>query len=551
MTDGVSARYGDLLTGSYDCVDRVVLNAYFSLGHSPGGFRVWWRGWHGGSDDELDNAHLMRMAGRFARRVRAWGHARGVEVVDCKADERKHLLAEEYLATHTVTTGVFLILVARAPATVWDVRRSKAKGHIGNLAKKKSYVNHYSFHIMDPDFGHVTIKMSGHAPFSAQVIVNGHEYVAAQAGAAGIGYTKEGNCFTATPDPAGLARIADTLSQSAIVGRLGQVCDRWIYTACLCFGLDLDDQERSGFRYSYSIYQIEYSRNLIFASGARLDRTFEAIVDRTRSRLDVPKVRTMFGAKGRPHRKGGDLSPRQAVVIETPRWDLTIFKVHFGLLTLKAYSKGEHVLRFEAVVHNTRQLGTGRILDRFPVIVERLEGMVERFLTMLDCVDIGFIADGTLDELPLPGRLGATRVGGIDTNKPRARAVLSAAAALSVAPDGFTVADLATKVTAMGNLASTDYTVRQAAYDIRKLRAKHLVVKPDHTRRYQVPPDAARTMTALGVLRDHVVAPLLAGVAAPRRGRKPSTWTKVDKDYDTLRVDMQTLFADLGLVTAA
>ncbi len=60
--------------------------------------------WHDGSDDELDNAHLMRMAGRFARRVRAWGHAHGVEVIDCKADERKHLVAEEYLATHTVAT---------------------------------------------------------------------------------------------------------------------------------------------------------------------------------------------------------------------------------------------------------------------------------------------------------------------------------------------------------------------------------------------------------------------------------------------------------------
>lgn len=177
--------------------------------------------------------------------------------------------------------------------------------------------------------------------------------------------------------------------------------------------------------------------------------------------------------------------------------------------------------------------------------------MVERFLTMLDCVDIGFIPDGTLDQLPLPGRLGATRVGGIDTNKPRARAVLAAAAALSVAPDGFTVTDLAAKVTAMGALAGTDYTVRQAAYDIRKLRAKHLVVKPDHTRRYHVPPDAARTMTALGVLRDHVITPLLAGVASPRRGRKPATWTKIDQDYDTLRVDMQKLFTHLALATAA
>jgi hypothetical protein len=551
MVDGLSERYGDLLMGSYDCVDRVVLNAYYPLGHSPGGFRTWWRRWHGGSDDELDNNHLMRLAGRFARRVRAWGHAHGVEVIDTTAGERKHRIAEEYLATHNVGTGVFLILVARAPTTVWDVRRSKTRGHIQNLAKKKSYVNHYSFHIMDPDFGHVTIKMSGHPPFGAQVILNGHEFVAAQAASAGIGYTKEGNCFTATPDPAGLARIADTLSQPAIVGRLGQVCDRWIYTACLCFGLDLADQDRSGFRYSYSIYQVEYSRNLIFASGAQLDRTFESIVDRTRSRLDVPKVRTMFGARGRPHRKGGDLSPRQGVVIEKPRWDLTIFKVHFGLLTLKAYSKGEHVLRFEAVVHNTRQLGIGRVLERFPDIVDRLRAMVERFLTMLDCVDVGFIADGVLDDLPLPSHLGATRLGGIDMNKPRARAVMAAAGALSVAPDGFTVADFAAKLNAMGNLAGTDYSVRQAAYDIRKLRAKRLVVKPDHSRRYHVPAGAARTMSALAVLRDQVIAPILAGVASPRRGRRPSTWTKVDQDYDTLRVGMHALFNDLGLVTAA
>ena len=72
MADDFCERYGDLLTGSYDCVDRVVLNAFFPLGHNPGGFRAWWRRWHDGSDDQLDDTHLMWMAGRFARRVKAW-----------------------------------------------------------------------------------------------------------------------------------------------------------------------------------------------------------------------------------------------------------------------------------------------------------------------------------------------------------------------------------------------------------------------------------------------------------------------------------------------
>jgi len=180
MTDLFSERCGDLLTGSYDCVDRIVLNAYFSLGHSPGGFRVWWRRLHTDGDERLDNAHLMRLAGRFARRVRASAQAHGIPVIDCGAGERKHQIAEDYLAEHQVSTGVFLILVARAPATVWKVSRSAA-GVICNLEKRKEFVNHYSFHIIAPSWGHVTIKISGHPPFGAQVILNGHEYVASAA----------------------------------------------------------------------------------------------------------------------------------------------------------------------------------------------------------------------------------------------------------------------------------------------------------------------------------------------------------------------------------
>jgi hypothetical protein len=38
---------------------------------------------------------------------------------------------------------------------------------------------------------------------------------------------------------------------------------------------------------------------------------------------------------------------------------------------------------------------------------------------MLDCMDIGFLPDGILDELPTASQIGATRVGGVDLNKPR------------------------------------------------------------------------------------------------------------------------------------
>lgn len=550
MADEFTERYGDLLTGSYDCVDRIVLNAYFSIGHSPGGFRTWWRRWHDEGDDSLDNAHLMRLAGRFARRVRAWAGANQMPVIDCKADQRKHRIAEDYLREHSVGVGVFLVLVARAPAPVWKVTRTSG-GKIRNLEKTRQFVNHYSFHIMDPTFGHLTIKMSGHPPFAAQVILNGHEYVACQAHAAGISFAKEGNCFTRIGEPDRLAQIADTLSHPGTIGRLSQVIDRWIYTACLCFGLDLDEQRRSGFGYAYSIYQLEYSRNLIFASGAVMEHAFDTIVDRTRSRLDVPKLRTLFGVGARPRWRGEDLSPRQAVVIERPRWNLTFFKVHFGLLTLKGYTKGEHVLRFEAIVHNTNALHTGRVLEKFPTIVARLAAMVDRFTSMLDCVDVGFLPDGILDQLALASQIGAIRVGGIDLNRPRMRDALAAVLALAVAPDGFTVTELTDKVRSLAGQTDQDYTVRQAAYDLRKLRGKHLVVKPERTRRYHVPGQSARTIAALLALRNHVIAPILAGVRRPGPGRPPKTHTRIDRDYEQLRTGMRTLFHDLAIDTAA
>jgi hypothetical protein len=30
-------------------------------------------------------------------------------------------------------------------------------------------------------------------------------------------------------------------------------------------------------------------------------------------------------------------------------------------------------------------------------------------------------------------------------------------------------------------------------------------------------------------------------------GRKPTTWTRIDRHYETLRLDMRALFHDLGL----
>jgi hypothetical protein len=117
------------------------------MGHDPGGFRLWWRQLSG-SDATLDNAHLMRLAGRFGRRVHGYAKAHKIPVVNCSAEERKHDLAEDYLGKTTITHGLFLVLVGRTQAPVWDV---SANHHI-ERKRPMPYVNNYSFHILDAEW---------------------------------------------------------------------------------------------------------------------------------------------------------------------------------------------------------------------------------------------------------------------------------------------------------------------------------------------------------------------------------------------------------------
>src|SRR4029450_10518220 len=205
-----------------------------------------------------------------------------------------------------------------------------------------------------------------------------------------------------------------------------------------------EDQNQNGFHYQYSNYQVEYSRNLIFEIGGHMDQVFQALIDRSRVLLGLKTVKTSLGYKHRPKiRKRKNKSAEWEVAVEKPTYDLTIFKLHCGKLTLKIYTKGERVLLIEAIAHNTQELDCGRSLEKFPEIVFLLKSMLERFLDALSCIDQCFIADDMLENLPAASQVGKALVGGIDLNKSRMRRVVEGVIALSALPGGFTASELA------------------------------------------------------------------------------------------------------------
>ena len=179
--DAFSAYHAHLIEGSYDCVDRLVVNCYYQLGQTGGGFRTFWRRWKG-DDRRLSNEGLRQGAGDFARRLKAHCRKHDIPWIECAAGDVKYEIAREHRPQDPKFRGIFAVLVGRAPAPLWQVRRN-SQGQITEVSRARQWphVYHYYFQIIDPQWGHVVVRLCGYAPWGAQVIVNGHEWVERQA----------------------------------------------------------------------------------------------------------------------------------------------------------------------------------------------------------------------------------------------------------------------------------------------------------------------------------------------------------------------------------
>jgi hypothetical protein len=343
-------------------------------------------------------------------------------------------------------------------------------------------------------------------------------------------------------------RLAARLNRASAIGRLREVSERWIYSTCLSLALTREEQERSGFIYQYSVFQLELSRNLLFRRGTTMDEVYQKLIDRTRQSLGVKQLKTIFGCSHRPqHRLKRGREPAQLIKeVQAQRYDLTVFKVRWGNLTLKIYDKGGRVLRVEVVVHNAKELRCGKLLEKLPVLLERMSGMLVRFLNTVQVAHVSFLDEGAFERLSEPTTRGSRRLAGIDLNKARNRHVLDAVVELSTKPDGFTVGHVAAAVRARTGWSATKYSTRHAGYDLAKLRGKKLIRRPARSRCYAAQPRGVRTMCAYLVLREKVIKPLLAGVLRPY-GRPPKSVSPLDQHYVKLREELHRTFETIGL----
>lgn len=168
-----------------------------------------------------------------------------------------------------------------------------------------------------------------------------------------------------------------------------------------------------------------------------------------------------------------------------------------------------------------------------------------------------FVDRGQLQKLAAPTTLtNGKRIPGLKLDHPRQLAVMHALVRFAniAAGSTFTTADLYPPALDALGLPQSQYSLASLRYDLSKLRAKGLMEKLPHSRRYRLVNKGYSISVLFLKLFERIYAPLTAGLLQPFPGDRNLAQQKrcqLDRLYQRVTDDLDSLLFPVGLKTAA
>lgn len=201
--------------------------------------------------------------------------------------------------------------------------------------------------------------------------------------------------------------------------------------------------------------------------------------------------------------------------------------------------------------------GVPKALEHMPELRTAMGAIVDRYLTVQQDILETFVDRGQLRQLAEPTRLpNGKRIPGLKLDHPRQLAVMHALVRFAhiAAGDTFTMRDLHSPTAAALDTTTDQYRLASLCYDLSKLRAKGLVERVPHSRRYRLLPHGYSIRLLFLKLFERVDAPLTAGLLKPVTADSRVAKQKrhrLDRLYQRIVTDLAALLQAVGLRVAA
>jgi len=291
---------------------------------------------------------------------------------------------------------------------------------------------------------------------------------------------------------------------------------------------------------------------LIFFRRAAVDELEQRLLDMNRTIGQPKKITIIFGRKVTKEYKG-----KLQTVIEDLDLPNPVIRSHYAHGFAKQYVRDNRLLRTEPATNDVRDYGVNKDVANLPKLRQRMSEIIDNYHNAQQDILETFVDRGQLRKLAEPTILAnGKRIPGLKLDHPRQLAVMHAVVRFAniAAGAGFRSADLHPVVLEALGAKPSQYTLSSFRYDLSKLRAKGLVEKIPHSRRYRPVGKGYSVCLIFLKLFERIYAPLTAGLLKPVPGDRKLAEEKrctLDRLYQRIVDDLDELLRAVGLKTAA
>lgn len=348
------AQHADQISGAISCFDRMLFKGYLPLGWSEAmeqfiagqGLRI-----------KDFKQFVLTQSQRIKVHAQAMAQATRRPYLHLNGPIRKEDRVREILQQDSVTEGLVAILTAVEACQSFKVIPGKSRPRVVPARRKCLAVY---FYFLDREFGLLHVRLQTWFPFTVQVCLNGHEWLARQLHRHGIGFQKLDNAFLSIDHPARAQRLADRFV-TRNWPRLLSALARRVNPLMKDLLRDLD--------YYWVIDQAEYATDVMFRDGAALQGLYPEWLKHAIECFSAEEVMTFLGRKLHPAFAG------EIVTDYTRRRPGARIRHRAGRNGIKMYDKHGCVLRIETVINQPsgfkcRRRGRRRgktVTDWFPL----------------------------------------------------------------------------------------------------------------------------------------------------------------------------------------
>jgi hypothetical protein len=248
--------------------------------------------------------------------------------------ERKEREAWGIALRDGISHGLICVLATVEGCSSFRVVRGEKRPRLIN-AKRKCLCLYFYF--MDRDFGFMHVRITTWFPFTVQICLNAHHWLAKKMDRAGIGYGKLDNAFVWIEDAQRAQRLANRF-----------VKKNWprILQAFAQQVNPLTNDLLKGMTYYWIVEQAEFATDVMFKDRSTLKPLYQALLSHALLCFSAEDVMTFLGRKLHGRFEGEVQSSYKK------RWPGARIKHRMKNNGIKMYDKHGSVLRIETVIND-------------------------------------------------------------------------------------------------------------------------------------------------------------------------------------------------------